>query len=457
MSQTQTSSSPSVRILPSASTSTSPSQPPRIEPHSNFDRATADRLDQTDPLHHLRSEFSLPAPVYLCGHSLGARPNAVVEAVQTHLEKWGSRAVNGHFEEPQPWVCMEQEPARLLMPLVGARYEHEVAVMNALTVNLHAMLTAFYRPHKWRTKILMEAHAFPSDMYAVHTHIASRGLDPNENVVIVEPRAGESLLREQDLWECIDTNAQSLALILLPGVQYFTGQVLPMKALATRARAHGIPFGLDLAHAVGNMELHLHDWQVDFAVWCSYKYLNSGPGATGALFLHDKHADEPLARHAGWWGHCPQTRFEMRQQFQAQRGAPGFQASNVPVLAVAPLIASLQVFERAGGVAALRKKSILLTHFLQVGLQRCLPNVVTIVSPLEAERRGCQLSLRLRVKACAQEVCEMLEKNGVVCDFRRPDVLRVAPVPLYNRFADVYVFVRALEATLAQLAAATAE
>lgn len=431
----------------------SPSQAPRTEPNTQFDRATAEHLDHTDPLRHLRSDFSIPAPVYLCGHSLGAQPKGAVEAVQTHLHKWASRGVNGHFEQPQPWVSIEQEPAALLMPLVGARYKHEVAVMNALTVNLHAMLTAFYRPQASRSKILMEAHAFPSDIYAVQTHIAARNLDAAANIILVEPRKGESLLREQDVLHAIDTNAKSLALVLLPGVQYLTGQVVPMKAIGARARAHGIPFGLDLAHAVGNIELHLHDWQVDFAVWCSYKYLNSGPGAVAGLFVHDKHADTALARHAGWWGHCAQTRFEMGHEFNAQRGAGGFHASNPPVLAVAPLIASLRVFERAGGVAALRKKSVLLTQFMQVGLRSRLAKAVTIVSPLEVERRGCQLSLRLQADVCAKEVCDLLEKKGVVCDFRRPDVLRVAPTPLYNRFAEVYSFVCALEETLAQLAA----
>ncbi|CAN8065329.1 unnamed protein product [Agarophyton chilense] len=416
---------------------------------SAFDELTAKRLDEHDPLRSFRAHFSLPNRLYLCGQSLGACPHAAVDAVHKQLQRWQTLGVGAHFKGDQPWAAFEKLPARLLVPLVGARFEHEVAVMGSLTVNLHAMLTAFYRARPGRYKVLMEKHAFPSDVYAVRSHLSARGVDASDCILFAEPRHGQHLLRDDDLIELIDANSHSLALILLPGVQYYSGQVFPMQLIAQRANHHGIPFGLDLAHAVGNIELSLHEWQVDFGVWCSYKYLNSGPGAVAGLFVHDRHADAHLPRHAGWWGHCEQTRFQMPRTFEPQRGAKGFQVSNSAVLAVAPLSASLDIFHRAGGMSVLRRKSVLLTEFLQMGLMTCVAEHVRIISPSQSARRGCQISVQLVACAVGAEVVNaLLEERGVVCDFRRPDVLRMALVPLYNSFTDVVLFVSELKEVL---------
>ncbi|KAI0566100.1 Kynureninase [Gracilaria domingensis] len=417
-----------------------------------FDQATAKTFDQNDPLKHFRAHFSLPEGTYLCGQSLGACPKPAVTALNAQLERWETHGVGGHFEGDHAWASIEKRPAELLMSVVGARFSHEVAVMNSLTVNLHAMLTAFYHPSQRRYKVLMEKHVFPSDLYAVRSHLSARGVNHDDCILFVEPRRGEFLIRDQDLVQLIDDHASSLALILLPGVQYYSGQVFPMQLIANRARLHSIPFGLDLAHAVGNIELSLHDWQVDFAVWCSYKYLNAGPGSIAGLFVHDRHADADLPRHAGWWGHCEQTRFRMPPTFVPQRGARGFQVSNPPVFAVVPLTASLEIFHQAGGMRVLREKSVALSAFLRLGLTTCVGEYVHIISPQESCRRGCQISLKLvGCKLGAEEVNEMLEKKGVRCDFRRPDVLRIAPVPLYNSFTDVFSFIGALKQVLASV------
>lgn len=405
-------------------------------------------LDSTDPLHHFRSNFSLPAKIYLCGNSLGPLPHSARQLVNDHLDKWANSAVEGHFTGDQPWATIENEPAKLSKLLVGAIYDHEVACMNSLTVNLHLMLTAFYRPVGKRCKIVIEDHAFPSDEYAVQTHIASRNLEPSNCIVRLGPRPSEHLLRNEDIIETIATliKQDTLALVMLPGVQYYTGQVFPMRDIAQLCRRHNIPVGFDLAHAVGNIPLDLHDWDVDFSVWCTYKYLNSGPGAVAGLFLHDRHADSNLPRHAGWWGHDQATRFQMPRDFVPQRGALGFQLSNPPVMAIVPVVASLRLFHRAGGMKVLREKSMRLTGLLEKLLEEKLGDDVQIITPREAEWRGCQLSLRLRhVRGALKKVNEELLRNGIVCDVREPDVLRVAPAPLYSSFTDVELFAAALE------------
>eukprot|EP00178_Gracilaria_changii_P007026 TRINITY_DN225_c0_g1_i2.p1 TRINITY_DN225_c0_g1~~TRINITY_DN225_c0_g1_i2.p1 ORF type:complete len:539 (+),score=126.07 TRINITY_DN225_c0_g1_i2:1929-3545(+) len=416
-----------------------------------FDQQTAETLDHNDPLRAFRAHFSLPRGVYLCGQSLGACPNSAVSALNTQLQRWQTLGVAAHFDGDEGWATIHQRPAQLLMPLLGARFEHEVAVMNSLTVNLHAMLTAFYRARAARYKVLMEKHAFPSDVYAVRSHLHAAGVKQHDCILFVQPREGEHLIRDDDLLRLIDQHASRLALILLPGVQYFSGQLFPMQLIAQRARMHRIPFGVDLAHAVGNVPLSLHDWQVDFGVWCSYKYLNSGPGSIAGVFVHHRHADAPLPRHAGWWGHCEQTRFQMPQRFEAQRGAKGFQVSNPPVFAVAPLTASLQLFQRAGGMSELRRKSVLLTNFLALGISKLLAPHVQIISPMDSARRGCQISMRVtHARMDANQLNAALEKMNVRCDVRPPDVLRVAPVPLYNSFADVFAFVNTLRSVLSQ-------
>lgn len=416
--------------------------------------STARELDAVDPLRSFRDQFNIPASVYLCGNSLGAMPKRTEHALQTHISKWATAAVDGHFNDPQPWALIEEEAARLSLPIVGAAFPHEVAVMNSLTVNLHNMLTAFYKPTKTRCKILIEQHAFPSDMYALQTHISARGYNPDICIIRLTPRPGEHLLHEQDMLSSISAHANELALILLPGVQYYTGQLFPMPQLTKHAHAHNIPIGFDLAHAVGNVPLHLHNWDIDFAVWCNYKYLNSGPGAVGGVFLHHRHADANLPRHAGWWGHDRKTRFSMPGQFLPQKGARGFQSSNPPVMAIIPVIESLKLFKEAGGVPSLNRKSAKLTAFLEQVLLETLHDDVDIISPEAVDERGCQLSLRLtrlRRRWPMKKVNDELGRQGIVCDVREPDVLRVAPTPLYNSFEDVYTFVHVLKKVLRDL------
>lgn len=414
--------------------------------------ATAAALDASDELATFRARFALPAPVYLCGHSLGAQPATARAAVLRHLDKWASQGVDGHFVGgAAAWATLEDAAARPGLAVVGA-VPGEVVYMNSLTVNLHLLMTAFYTPDvaSGKVEVLIEERAFPSDDYAVQSHVRARGVDPEAAVVRVSPRVGEVLLREEDLVAEVRRRAaaDTLALVMLPGVQYVTGQVLPMEALARACREVGVPLGLDLAHAVGNVPLLLHDWGVDFAVWCSYKYLNSGPGAVGGAFVHSSHGDDAaLNRLGGWWGHDRASRFAMGAEFVPQPGAYGFQLSNPPVLALAPVVASLELFEEAGGVDALRRKSLRLTGFLEKGLGAGgLASAVEVVSPRDAKQRGNQLSIRLRrEKPTVREVQAELRARGIVCDVREPDILRVAPAPLYNSFSDVAAFVNALE------------
>lgn len=320
------------------------------------------------------------------------------------------------------------------------------------------MLTAFYRPQGRKRKILVEDGAFSSDEYALQSHVAARGMVPDDVIVRLTPRDGERLLRDEDVLRAIRELAEEglLAVVLLPGVQYYTGQLFPMREACAVAREHGIPIGFDLAHAVGNVELSLHDWGADFAVWCSYKYLNAGPGAVAGAFVHERHASGELPRLAGWWGHDRKSRFAMPRDFVAQRGAPGFQLSNPPVLAIVPVGEAARVFEEAGGMGVVRGKSVRLTSFLERLLEERLSGAVEVITPREVERRGAQLSLVVeRVRRWEggdmHAFNERLEKRGVVCDVREPDVLRVAPAPLYNSFMDVVRFVEVLEQVLQEI------
>lgn len=411
----------------------------------------AQLLDASDPLRKFRCQFSPSAPLYLCGNSLGQQPLAAATAVDIHLSKWAKLAVRGHFEEPSPWACIEDEPALLSVEVVGAHFSHEVAICNSLTVNLHLMLVAFYRPTATRFRVLVEQHIFPSDLYAIQSHLQSRNIDPDDAIIFVETRPGEDVLRDEDIVSAISNNASSLALVLLPGVQYLTGQVFPLASIARECKKHDVVCGLDVAHAVGNIPLQLHKWNVDFAVWCTYKYLNCGPGALAGLFVHNRHARSDLPRLGGWWGHDPRTRFDMRAPFSPRRGAPGFQLSNPPVLAIVPITASLSLLRDAGGMTAVRAKSERLTAFLDEVLNMELSDgTVSLVTPKEKHRRGAQVSLRLnrQVRGRVRELNERLERLGVVCDVREPDVLRVAPAPLYNGFEDVVWFAAALRQAL---------
>jgi kynureninase len=399
--------------------------------------------DAADPLAPLRDEFAMPVDadghplVYLCGNSLGLMPRAVPRLVNRELEDWARLAVEGHLEARTPWYSYHEEFRDRTARLVGA-WPVEVVLMNSLTVNLHLMLVSFYRPAGRRTRILIEEAAFPSDAYAVASHVAARGLDPADAVVVARPRPGEDTLRTEDLEALIAEQGDRLALVLLPGVQYYTGQRFDLARLTRAAHGAGALAGFDLAHAVGNVPLALHDWDADFAVWCSYKYLNGGPGAVGGCFVHERHGrDATVPRFAGWWGNDPATRFRLHlnEAFVPREGADGWQLSNPAILSLTPLLASLEQFDRAG-MPALRAKAEALTGYLEYLLDRLPPGRARLLTPREPAARGCQLSLL--VPRGAREAFDALRARGVVPDFRQPDVIRMAPVPLYNSFHDVW-------------------
>ena len=418
--------------------------------------AAARERDATDPLAALRSEFHIPKrkdgtnTVYFCGHSLGLAPKATARVVNEELQAWAERAVEGHFDSQRPWLSYHERLAPGLARLVGAD-ESEVVAMNSLTVNLHLMMTSFYRPTRERHCILTEKRAFSSDRYAVSSQISQRGFNPDDSLIEIEPRSGEETLRTEHICELIDRRGSQIALVMLSGVQYLTGQCFDMAAISAAARRQGCAVGFDLAHAIGNVPLALHDLDADFAVWCSYKYLNSGPGAIGGAFVHARHARaQDIPRFAGWWGHDKQTRFQMPERFSPIAGAEGWQLSNPPILATAPLLASLDLFDRAG-LERLRNKSLALTGFLEQLLTTRLNSSLSVITPRDAQARGCQLSVRLhRPPEQARRVHLALEKNGYVCDWREPDIIRLAPVPLYNTFEEVWEFVQALEHALSQ-------
>lgn len=410
--------------------------------------AHARELDARDPLRAFRDEFYIPrGEIYLCGHSLGLQPKRIADFIDQELMKWQELAVKAHLSGELPWLPYHRFLAEPMASLIGAD-PSEVVVMNSLTTNLHLLMVSIYRPTTDRHKILIEQRAFPSDHYAVESQIRLHGLDPGSSLIEITPREGEDLIRTEDLARAIEIHGRTLALILLPGVQYYTGQAFDMKEIARLGRRAGVVVGFDLAHAAGNIELSLHAWDVDFAVWCSYKYLNSGPGSVGGAFIHQRHGSrEDLPRLAGWWGHDEQTRFLMGPEFRAMSGAEGWQLSNPPILSLAAMRASLEVFTEAGGMRPLRAKSVELTGYLESLLHSQLGGQIDIITPPEPERRGCQLSVRLRRhREEAKRIFERLERQGITCDWREPNVIRAAPVPLYNRFEDVYRFVAALVA-----------
>ena len=419
-----------------------------------LDAASASELDARDPLASFAAEFHHPQvaagrkAVYLCGHSLGLQPRAAASYVSEELAEWQRLGVRGHHEGTRPWVGYHEHAAAGLAALAGAS-ELEVVAMNSLTVNLHLMMVSFFRPEGRRNCVLIEKSAFPSDRYAVVSQLEYHGLGPR-HLIEVEPRAGEHALRTEDVLDVLAREGPRLALVLWPGVQYLTGQLFDLGAITAAAQAAGAVVGLDLAHAIGNVPLRLHDWNADFAVWCSYKYLNAGPGAIGGCFVHERHARESgLPRFAGWWGHDKARRFEMAPHFRPISGAEGWQVSNPPVLSAAPLLASLELFERAG-LVRLREKSVQLTGFMQRSIQNRLGSTVEIITPLDATQRGSQLSLRLALPSSAAKRChERLTAAGVIGDWREPDTLRFAPIALYNSYRDVVEAVDALTRAVA--------
>jgi kynureninase len=414
------------------------------------DAAGALTLDANDPLARFAERFHLPCDgagrrlVYLCGHSLGLQPKSAAQYVEQELKDWRRLGVLGHHQAGRPWIRYHEQAVAPLACLVGA-HESEVVAMNSLTVNLHLMMVSFFRPQGIRNRVLIEKSAFPSDRYAIVSQLQFHGLTAEEHLIEIEPRAGERNLRTDDVIHRIGQEGAALALVLLPSVQYLTGQSLDLGPLIGAAHSAGAVAGLDLAHGIGNTPLHLHDWNADFAVWCSYKYLNAGPGAIGGCFVHERHARGiGLPRFAGWWGHDPATRFEMGPEFNPIAGAQGWQISNPPVLSAAPLLASLEIFEQAG-IGRLREKSVALTGFLQRLVETRLADLVDIITPSAASERGCQLSLRIaRPPAAAKRCHDLLTEAGVICDWREPDVIRLAPIPLYNSYGDVLAAVDAM-------------
>ncbi|XRQ15932.1 kynureninase [Actinomadura welshii] len=405
----------------------------------------ARRLDETDPLPALRGEFLVPpAPggpyeeaAYFAGNSLGLQPKAVAGRLREELDDWERLAVEGHTRARRPWVDYHELLREPAARLVGA-LPHEVVAMNSLTVNLHLMMASFYRPSGDRTRIVIEDTAFPSDSYAVQSQAVHHGLDPAATVVRLEPRPGEDNLRTEDVVSFLEREGDTVALLLLGGVNYLTGQLMDMPAITKAGRAAGAVVGWDLAHAAGNVPLRLHDWDVDFAAWCTYKYLNSGPGAVAGCFVHERHVrDASVPKLAGWWGTDPAVRFRMDPAIAPPASADAWQLSNPPIMALAPVLASLEIFDRVG-MDALRARSERLTGYLASRLAEAGARIIT---PADPAARGAQLSLR--VADAGGLVRTLAERRGVVADAREPDVLRLAPAPLYCTFHDCH---RAAEA-----------
>lgn len=437
----------------------------RAEFESSADFAA--RLDSEDPLGSFRDRFHMPRDsagqemIYFTGNSLGLQPKTARTYVNEELEDWASLAVEGHLHARHPWLPYHEFVTEPMARVIGAQ-PIETVVMNSLTVNLHVLMVSFYRPTPERYKIIIEKGAFPSDQYAVESQLRFHGhmSDPpalaggfpsqdvyqnppahtggSDSLIQLSPREGESTLRTEDILETIDREGESVALILLGGVNYYTGQAFDMQAIAEAGHRKGCIVGFDCAHAAGNLELKLHDWDVDFAAWCSYKYLNAGPGGIAGIFAHERHAHSfDLPRFAGWWGHDKETRFLMGPEFRPLPGAEGWQISNPPILQLAVLRASLEIFDDAG-MKALREKSVRLTGYLEFLLDRIENDRITVITPRDPQQRGCQLSIR--VKDADKTLFDAITKQGVAADWREPDAIRVAPVPLYNSFTDVYRF-----------------
>jgi kynureninase len=410
----------------------------------------AAEMDARDPLARFRQRFHIPRRndgeecIYLCGHSLGLEPKSARAYIEQELEAWAELGVEGHFHAKNPWMPYHRLLTEQTARLVGAE-PLEVVVMNSLTVNLHLMMVSFYRPSSQRYKILIEQSAFPSDQYAVKSQLRCHGYDPSTALIELAPRELEASIRDDDILSLIEREGESIALILVGGVNYATGQLFNIPDIIRAGHRKGCIVAFDLAHAVGNVPLRLQDWGPDFAVWCSYKYLNGGPGCVAGCFVHERHSrawDRP--RYAGWWGHDEQTRFEMGPNFHPIAGAEGWQLSNPPILALAPLRASMDIFSEAG-IDRLRQKSLLLTGYMEFLLREKASGKFSIVTPSDPERRGAQLSIRL---ANGHALCRKLTAAGVIGDWREPDIYRVAPVPLYNSFREVYRFVERFRAAL---------
>ena len=421
------------------------------------DPAFAAELDAADEFATFRDRFELPPPppgadesIYFVGNSLGPMPKKAREYVNLELDRWATLGVKGHFQGEPGWATYADHVNESMCRIVGA-LPHEVAVMNTLTVNLHMLLVSFYQPTPQRHKILVEEHAFPSDHFAVESQIRLHGRDPADSMVTVKPRDGGELFHVDDIVAAIEEHGESLATILLPGVQYYTGQVMPIAAVVEAGHRVGAKVGIDLAHSAGNTPLTMHDWDVDFASWCSYKYMNSSPGGVSGIYVHERHVDDQnLPKLLGWWGNRMETRFAMENVFDPIPTADSWAVSNGIALPMAALRASLEVFDEAGGVGALRKKSEKQTAYLLYLLDEFLADTVVSITPRDPDQRGCQLSLEIVPDDVdGQAVFDAIEAAGVFCDWRFPNVIRVAPTPLFNTYNDIRRFVDILAIAIA--------
>lgn len=417
------------------------------------------QLDAQDPLAHLRDKFHIPATpdgaptTYLCGNSLGCMPTSVPDAMTRELDAWRDLAVEGHFKSDSDWYEFHAPLREPLARLVGAK-PREVVAMNSLTVNLHLLLLSFYRPTGDRPLLIIDRPTFPSDAYAVASQARLHDLDPNDAILRLSPRENEHTLREDDIEQTLADNAHRASLLLLSGLNFATGQLYDIPRLAKAAHDHDVTFALDIAHAVGNVPLQLHDWNVDFAVWCHYKYCNSGPGAVAGAFVHERHLDRPdfdaMPRLEGWWGNDPNQRFQMTESFTPVRAADAWSLSNPPILAMVPLKESLAIFDeagRGGAITALRSKSVALTAFLEEQINAIPSDDISIITPSEPHRRGCQLSIAVNAHNPRALFDELIAQHCIV-DFRQPNIIRAAPTPLYNSFTDAHTFANTLAALL---------
>lgn len=420
--------------------------------------AGAREKDATDALRHLREEFFIPQvngkdAYYFCGNSLGLQPRSTASYIQRELDRWQELGVEGHMVGEEPWMHYHHLLKEPLAKVVGAK-PSEVCAMGSLTANIHQLFASFYRPTATRCKIIAEAKAFSSDQYLLESQIKLQGFDPDTALIELEPRAGEYYLHTEDILQAISDAGDSLALVFIGGLQYYTGQFFDVAAITKAAHAQGAYAGFDMAHAAGNYPMQLHDWGPDFAAWCGYKYLNAGPGGVAGIFVHERHAnDTSLPRQAGWWGHAEGVRFKMEKGFVPMQGADGWQVSNAPVINMAMLRASLELFEKAGGMQVLRRKSLELTGLLESLLKEIdgFGKIFRILTPEDPEARGCQLSIAFTTRG--KECFDHISKAGVIADWREPDVIRVAPVPLYNTFEDVYQLADLLREAVSQVRA----
>lgn len=411
----------------------------------------AKKQDAADELRGFRNEFHIPKQkngepfIYLCGNSLGLQPKRTKEAIEQELTDWANLGVEGHLHAKNPWLPYHEFLTDSMAKLVGAKLS-EVVVMNTLTANLHFMMVSFYRPTASRHKIIIEADAFPSDKYAAESQIRFHGFDPEESLIEIGAREGEVCLRHEDIQAVIQEHGESTALIMFGNTNYYTGQLFDMKRITEWGHAQGCFVAFDCAHGAGNVPLDLHETGCDFAVWCNYKYINSGPGSLGGVFIHERHHDdENVPRFEGWWGHNKTTRFKMRDDFEPIPTVEAWQLSNPPILSMVAIKASLEVFNEAG-ILNLRRKAIKLTAYLEDLVNSLGNDIVNIVTPSDPDQRGCQLSIQVR--NADKSIYDAITRDGVIADWREPDVIRVAPVPLYNSYEDVYRFYEILKNNL---------